>query len=161
MKRSSMPAFLLLLAAFFCSAAAMAAAKGEHTPSAKDKCPVCGMFVAKYPDWTAVARTADGAAYYYDGPKDMLTHYLNTGRYTPGRKQSDLSTLLVKEYYSLKMIDARQALYVTGSNVYGPMGAELIPFASRIDAETFLKDHKGKRIVRFSEISQQILKELK
>ena len=31
------------------------------------KCPVCGMFVAKYPDWTATSSFKDGSVSYYDG----------------------------------------------------------------------------------------------
>jgi len=51
-----------------------AADRGAAVP-ARAKCPVCGMFVAKYPDWTASARFKDGTTYYYDGPKDMLSHF--------------------------------------------------------------------------------------
>lgn len=161
MKRLIYLAAILILAMLLWCPTVMAAVKGEHTPSAKDKCPVCGMFVAKYPDWTAIAKTADGTMYYYDGPKDMFTHYFNTGKYTPGRKQSDISALFVKEYYSMKMIDAKKAIFVTGSDVYGPMGAELIPIATMKDAEAFLKDHRGKKIIRFENITRQTLNELK
>ena len=38
----------------------------------KAKCPVCGMFVNKYPKWTAVIETSDGTNYYFDGVKDMM-----------------------------------------------------------------------------------------
>jgi nitrous oxide reductase accessory protein NosL len=143
------------------STPAMAASKSATVPSSKDKCPVCGMFVAKYPDWIAAAQTKDGVTFYFDGPKDLFTHYFNPGRYTPGKKQSDISGLSVKEYYSLKMIDAKSAFFVIGSDVYGPMGAELIPFASQKDAASFMNDHKGKRILRFGDITPQLLKDLK
>ncbi len=150
-------AFLALFLFITCMPAA-AASKGDSVPSAKDKCPVCGMFVAKYPDWTAVSKGSDGVTYFFDGPKDMFSHYFNAGRYTPGKKQSDIVSLSVKEYYSLKMINARKAFFVTGSNVNGPMGAELIPFSTQKDAAAFLQDHKGKRILRFGEINPQLLK---
>jgi len=143
------------------SSPVMAASKSAITPAANDKCPVCGMFVAKYPDWIAAAKTKDGKVIYYDGPKDMFTHYFNPGHYTPGKQQSDISGLSVKEYYSLKMIDAKGAFFVIGSDIYGPMGSELIPFASQKDAASFMNDHKGKRVLRFSEITPQLLKELK
>lgn len=155
---------LLLLMVFCISlgfAGAIAAPAAASAPSPKDKCPVCGMFVAKYPDWTAMAQTRDRLTYYYDGPKDLFTHYFNAGRYTPGRQQNDLTVLSVKEYYSLKMIDARGAFYVIGSDVYGPMGAELIPFTSQKDAASFMNDHKGKRVLRFKEITPQLLNSLK
>ena len=124
------------------------------------KCQVCGMFVAKYPDWTATARFKDGTTFYYDGPKDMFSHYLDTVRYTPGKRQADIVALSVKEYYLLTMIDARSAFFVYGSDVYGPMGSELIPFSTEKDAAAFKLDHKGKRILRFDEITRQTIKSL-
>ena len=152
---------ITLLSMSLFASSGMAAAKSAVVPSSKDKCPVCGMFVAKYPDWTAAAKTKDGVTFYFDGAKDMFTHYFNPGRYTPGKQQSDISGLSVKEYYSLKMIDAKGAFFVSGSDVYGPMGAELVPFASQKEAVSFMNDHKGKRVLRFGDITPQLLKELK
>lgn len=142
------------------AAPAVAAEKGTTSIPAGAKCPVCGMFVAKYPDWIATVRFKDGTTSYYDGPKDMFSHYFDTARYTPGRRQADMATLSVKEYYSLKTIDARSAWFVTGSDVYGPMGSELIPFATEKDAAAFKADHKGKRILRFKDITRQTVSSL-
>jgi nitrous oxide reductase accessory protein NosL len=141
-------------------AGVFAAEKGAVTVPAGAKCPVCGMFVAKFPDWTATARFKDGTTSYYDGQKDMFSHYFATVRYTPGKRQADIVALSVKEYYSLATIDARAAFFVSGSDVHGPMGAELIPFKTEMDALAFKLDHKGKRIFRFNEITQQIIKTL-
>ena len=141
-------------------AAVMAADKGAVPVPAGAKCPVCGMFVAKFPDWTATARFKDGTTSYYDGPKDMFSHYFDTARYTPGKRQADIVALAVKEYYSLAMIDARTAYFVVGSDVYGPMGSELIAFKTENDANSFKLDHKGKRILRFNEITRQTIKSL-
>lgn len=137
-----------------------AADKGSVSVPAGAKCPVCGMFVAKYPDWTATASFRDGTTSYYDGPKDLFSHYLDTARYTPGKRQADIVALAVKEYYSLAMIDARAAFFVTGSDVYGPMGSELVPFRTEKDAASFKLDHRGKRILRFNEITRQTIQSL-
>lgn len=152
---------LSVLLLSLCMAAVVTAAdKGAVVVPATAKCPVCGMFVAKYPDWTATARFKDGTTSYYDGPKDLFSHYLDTARYTPGKRQADIVALSVKEYYSLAMIDARTAFFVSGSDVYGPMGSELIPFSTEKDAASFKLDHKGKRILRFNEITRQTIKSL-
>jgi copper chaperone NosL len=150
----------VVLICLLTAAGVLAAGKSSATVPAGAKCPVCGMFVAKFPDWTATARFKDGTASYYDGPKDMFSHYFDTARYTPGKRQTDIVALAVKEYYSLAMIDARGAFFVTGSDVYGPMGSELIPFNTEKDANSFKLDHKGKRILRFNEITQQTIKSL-
>jgi nitrous oxide reductase accessory protein NosL len=138
----------------------MAAGKAVNPVPANAKCPVCGMFVAKYPDWIATVRFKDGTTSYYDGPKDMFSHYLDISRYTPGKHRADIAALTVKEYYSLETIDPRNAFFVAGSDVAGPMGSELIPFKTEKDAQSFKLDHKGKRILRFNEITSQLIKTL-
>jgi nitrous oxide reductase accessory protein NosL len=90
----------------------------------------------------------------------MFTYYLNPGKYSPAIKQSDITDIMVKDYYTLKPFDARKAYFVTGSNVLGPMGKELIPLAKKADAQEFLTDHKGNRIYRFKEVTAETLKSL-
>ncbi len=135
--------------------------KGAPPVPATAKCAVCGMFVAKYPEWVSSTRFKDGSLSYYDGPKDMFSHYFDTARYTPGKRQADMVTLTVKDYYTLAPLDARTAFYVTGSDISGPMGQELVPFRGEKDARAFKADHKGKRIVRFNEITLQSITALK
>jgi copper chaperone NosL len=53
-----------------------------------------------------------------------------------------------------------KAFYVLGSDAYGPMGRELIPFEKETEAREFLKDHKGKNILRFRDITYSIVKGL-
>ena len=129
-------------------------------PGSKDKCPVCGMFVAKYPDFAAQVQFRDGTVLHFDGTKDLFTYYQNLSRYSPGRKQGEIDAILVTGYYSLTPIDGRTAWYVTGSDVYGPMGRELIPFEKEADAREFMQDHKGKAILRFRAITPAIVREL-
>lgn len=57
------------------------------------------------------------------------------------------------EYYGLTRVDARTAFYLVGSDVLGPMGHELVPLASREEAEEFLADHKGRLILRFDDVT--------
>jgi nitrous oxide reductase accessory protein NosL len=109
-------------------------------PGPKDKCPVCGMFVAKYPDWVAQIHTKDGGVFFFDGAKDMFKAYYNGEKYLGGKRAGDVAAVYVTDYYSLGFIDGREAYYVLGSDVYGPMGLELIPFERKQDAEEFQFD---------------------
>lgn len=131
-----------------------------QAPSAREKCPVCGMFVAKYPDWVAVLRFKDGSVLAFDGPKDLFTAYLDLKRYAPGRSPSEVAAIEVKDYYSLRVVDGFKAVYVIGSDVTGPMGRELVPFAEAGDAAAFLQDHHGRRSLRFGEITASVLRTL-
>jgi nitrous oxide reductase accessory protein NosL len=152
--------FFALIITLLIACSAPAADKVPSVPSAKAKCPVCGMFVAKYTEWICSLSFKDGNRAYFDGPKDLFKFYLNPGRYGSARKQADIAAIHVKDYYSLASIDGREAYYVMGSDVFGPMGKELVPFAKRADAEGFLNDHGGKRLVRFKEITPALMNAL-
>jgi copper chaperone NosL len=137
-----------------------AAEKGAPKPAARDKCPVCGMFVAKYPDWTTAVRFRDGSHVYFDGAKDMFKYLHDLKKYDHTRKPEEIQAVLVMDYYRLSWIDARSAWYVLGSDVFGPMGRELIPLEKEADAKEFMKDHKGTRIVRFADVTMEVIKPL-
>jgi nitrous oxide reductase accessory protein NosL len=114
------------------------------------------MFVAKYPEWIATVLYKDGHAHHFDGAKDMFKYLHDLPRWAPGHEADDISAIGVTEYYGLTRIDARNAWYVIGSDLLGPMGHELIPLESRADAEEFLRDHRGRRILRFDEVTGEL-----
>lgn len=118
------------------------------------KCPVCGMFVAKYPGWAAEVETPDGSRHYFDGVKDLMKFLFDASAYgVDDLPDADRLAIRVTDYYSQAAIDARAAVYVIGSNVYGPMGNELIPLADADEAESFRSDHAGDRVLGFDEIT--------
>jgi nitrous oxide reductase accessory protein NosL len=127
-------------------------AGGVPKPGARDLCPVCGMLVSKYPHWVATITYKDGHAHHFDGAKDLFKFWFDPPRYAPGHRREDMLALWVTDFYDLRRIDARQAHFVIGSDVLGPMGHELVPLASADDAQAFLKEHKGKRVLRFDEV---------
>ncbi|MDI6728082.1 MAG: nitrous oxide reductase accessory protein NosL [Thermodesulfovibrionales bacterium] len=140
-----------------CSTALFAGEKKPVKPSPKDKCPVCGMFVAKYSDWGAEIIFRDGSYAFFDGAKDMFKYYFNIAKYNPSKNQSDIDSIYVTDYYNLTLINGYNVHYVVGSDVYGPMGRELVPFAKEKDAVGFMNDHKGKKILRFKDITPEVL----
>jgi copper chaperone NosL len=150
-------AFLLVSLAF---SFAFAGELKQFKASPKDKCPVCGMFVAKYPDFLARITFKDGSYALFDGTKDMIKYYLEMPKYEKSRKKSDILSIHVTDYYSLGMVDGQTAFYVIGSDITGPMGNELISFGNEGDAKEFKIDHKGKKIVRFKGVTIQMLREL-
>ena len=151
---------LILTALFFWFSLSIAADLKPHKVGPKDKCPVCGMFVAKYPDFAAQIQFRDGSTFHFDGAKDMFKYYLNLSRYAPGKKTTDIAAIFVINYYDLTLVDGLTAYYVIGSDVYGPMGRELIPFVRETEARGFMQDHKGKSIIRFRDVTPTTLKPL-
>jgi copper chaperone NosL len=118
------------------------------------------MFVAKYPDFVARIAFKNGSFVFFDGAKDMFKYYFNLSKYNPKDRRTDIGSIYVTDYYGLSYIDGLKAYYVQGSDVYGPMGRELIPFEKEGEAKEFMKDHKGKVILRFQEISGSTIKGL-
>jgi len=129
-------------------------------PKPTDKCPVCGMFVAKYPDVVAEVVYRDGGYAVFDGAKDMFKFLFNLRSHAPSRTASDIAAIYVTDYYSLSPVDGRRAWYVLGSDVHGPMGRELIPFEAEKEAREFMTDHKGQRLLRFGEVTPELVKGL-
>jgi nitrous oxide reductase accessory protein NosL len=118
------------------------------------------MFLAKYPDWVAEIIFKDGSYAVFDGVKDMFKYYFNLQKYNPSKELSDIDSIYVNDYYGLAFVDGYKAIFVMGSDVYGPMGKELIPFEKEEDAREFMKDHKGKALLRFKDASTELIKQL-
>ncbi|RXJ87143.1 nitrous oxide reductase accessory protein NosL [Arcobacter sp. CECT 8985] len=117
------------------------------------KCPICGMFVYKYPKWACMV-VYKNKKYYFDGPKDMLKFIFQKGK-------DNITEMYVSDYFTTKKIDAKKAYFVIGSDVYGPMGKELPAFESDEAAYNFKNDHFGKKVLFYSEITDEVLEYLK
>lgn len=150
----------LIVAMFLLVSFAVAQDLTPGKPSKEDKCPVCGMFVAKFPDFLAQIVFKDGSRAYFDGSKDFFKYLLDVEKHHPSKTTADIAALYVTDYYGLTPIDARKAYYVLGSNVYGPMGKECIPFEKEADAKEFMADHGGKSILDFASVNAGTLEEL-
>lgn len=148
-----------LLCAMITVSATIASEKSMPIPTAKDKCPVCGMFVTKYPDWMIAIRFQNGSYIYFDGAKHMFKFLYAPSKYAQVRAE-DIREIFIRDYYSLKWLNARNVWYVVGSDIYGPMGRELIPLQCEADAREFANDHRGKKILKYFEINPDIIRSL-
>lgn len=124
-------------------------------PGPRERCPVCGMFVAQYPEWIATIVLENDEQVFFDGAKDMFRYYfsLPQGEIT----REDIHGIFVTEYYSARYAPVEDVFFVLGTDVYGPMGAELIPVRGQRNAETFMRDYSGDRIVVFDEVTADML----
>jgi len=128
--------------------------------SPDQRCAVCGMLVAKYNPWITQLHAPGEKPVMFDGVKDMMAYYFDPAAYD-GDGDMEAAEIWVKDYYTLNYIDGRQALYVVGSDVMGPMGEELVPFKSREAADNFKKDHKAEQILQFAEIKRDMIMSMK
>lgn len=144
MRWQALPLVLVAIALW----AGVAVAGAEAQPGPKERCPVCGMAVAGYRNWIATAVFRDGSQVFFDGPKDLFNYYLDLTTY--GRRAEEVQGLFVTEYYSSQRLPVCEVFFVTGSDVAGPMGQELVPVKGREAAESFRRDHHGEKVLTFT-----------
>lgn len=149
----AMKRLVMILCLAFLASTAIAFAAPVEKISADSRCQVCGMFVAKFPNWVTQIHGTDGQVTFFDGVKDLMVFYFNSDKY--GVKAEAIKDIWVKDYYTMAWLDGRKAYYVVGSDVHGPMGHEFIPFADQKAAQSFLKDHHGEAILAFDEITSE------
>ena len=116
------------------------------TVTKDEKCPVCGMFLHKYPTWVSRINYKN-ESFAFDGIKDMMKYYF--------QNRGNIKEILVQDYYTQKTIDATKAFFVLGSDIYGPMGNELIAFKDEKSAKRFMLDHRAKEVLQFNAITQE------
>lgn len=128
-----------------------------RVPGDRDRCPVCGMFVAPFPEWLAQIVYRDGSVLFFDGAKDLFRYLLDPERAARGPGGPGIDRIIVTGYYDRRAVDARRASFVAGSDVLGPMGAELVAHASAAEARDFARDHGGARVLSFGEVTRGVL----
>jgi copper chaperone NosL len=126
-------------------------------PGKKDRCPVCGMFVHKYPKWMAGFVFVNGRKYFHCSPKCMLHNLNHIFKYQPGQNREKLALIWVTEYYTTKKMDAHDLLFVVGTNLVGPMGLDLIPVKGRKAANNLKQDYEGDLILTLAQITPKII----
>jgi copper chaperone NosL len=137
------------------------AIKGPMQAGKRDLCPVCGMFVHKYPNWLAQIVFSDGTCAFFDGAKDMFKYLFEMKKYNPKKSRADITAFWVTDYYTTKWIDGERAYYVIGSDTLGPMGHELVPHGSERAAQSFAEDHAGETILNFNEVDLNLVESLR
>jgi len=130
-------------------------------PGKDDRCPVCGMFVYKYPKWAAGFVFQSGARFFHCCPKCLIHNLHNVSKYQPGETRKNIRQTWVTEYYTTKQTDVREVIFVVGTNLVGPMGLDLIPVRGQTAAETLKKDYRGELILTLDEITAEMLEKVR
>jgi copper chaperone NosL len=116
---------------------------GQMRVSPGDRCPVCGMKVIRYPKFSSAIQLRSDATYYFCSTGCMIRSWMHPEIYL-GCTSADLKQPIVKEYFTGRHIDARDVIFVFGSDVIGPMGPALVPVMNAQFLDTFKRRHGGK-----------------
>src|SRR6187402_1381718 len=87
------------------------------------RCPVCGMFPARAPDWAAQVIFDNGDTQFFDSPLSLFLYLQDVGRYTRGRSAAEIAASYVRAGPDGGWLPARDAVYVRDSAARGPMRA--------------------------------------
>lgn len=123
-----------------------------HVVTADDRCPVCGMYPARFAKWRAQAVFHDQGYAAFDSAASLFRYLGRIERYTPARRREDVADLYLTDYDSGAWLPGETALVVLGSSLAGPMGDPGLPaFASQEAAERFAAA-RGGQVLPFSQV---------
>lgn len=127
---------------------------------AEARCPVCGMYPARYPRWAAQVIFQDGATHFFDSPVDLFGFMNGVGRHSSPYTMKEAVAQFVTDFDSGEWVAAETAFYVRGSDVLGPMrDADLPAFGSRDSAEAFARNRGGK-VLAHADVTPEVLRPL-
>ncbi|MBL0722108.1 MAG: nitrous oxide reductase accessory protein NosL [Sulfurovum sp.] len=116
--------------------------------------------VYKNPKWVAKIRTMDNKDIYFCSPKSMFEFYHRPAKwFSVGVKsEKDFKEIVVTDYLTNRAIDAREAYFIYGSRLTSPAGDDLVAISTKEEATRFSKENNGKRIFKFIEVPDALIK---
>ncbi len=146
-------------------------------------CAKYGIDTSAHPEFRAYARLKDGSALAFASPKAMFAYFFEgknlSGNNGGASAEENLMSknpandnfgeanstdanfggaeLYVTDYASGEILRAQDAFYVFGSVLQSARGDDLIPFARLRDAQDFMREKKGYKILQFREISARLI----
>ena len=116
--------------------------------------------IYEYPRWISKVELSSGQEVYFSSPKSMFEFYHRPGKWYSlnVKSEQDIKTIIVTDYNTLKLINAKGSFFVYGSNATSPSGDDLPAFDSYKDATEFSKKHHGARVLGFREVSSGLIK---
>ena len=146
-------------------------------------CAKYGIDTSAHPEFRAYARLKDGSALAFASPKAMFAYFFEgknlSGNNGAASAEENLMSknpasgnfrvvnstdanfggaeLYVTDYASGEILRAQDAFYVFGSVLQSARGDDLITFARLRDAQDFMREKKGHKILQFREISAKLI----
>jgi hypothetical protein len=113
------------------------------------RCSSCGMVLDASSRWYAEVEF-QGQSSGFDTPKCALRHLLSKA---PG------GLLRVRSYYRQQRVPGTAVLFVVGSDVLGPMGADLVPVEPELEPK-FRAEHRGERSYALDQLTLPLVESI-
>jgi nitrous oxide reductase accessory protein NosL len=116
---------------------------GRMQISPADRCPVCGMKVIRYPKFASAIQLRNRATFYFCSTGCMIRSWMHPEIYLAATA-AERKLPVVQEYFTGREVDARNVIFVFGSDVIGPMGPALVPVLDENYLKVFKQRHGAK-----------------
>ena len=130
--------------------------------SKHDRCHICGMVILNYPGAKAqIFIKNEKEPLKFCSVKDGFTFILQpeNARRAAAFFVSDFGNSTEAQLHE-KMLSAKDAFYVAGSDVHGAMGKTILPFKTKDQAQAFMREHGGK-LLSYTQVTLEEIKALK
>ena len=123
-------------------------------------CEIRKIKLYQNPIWASKIEFKNGKNAFFCSPKSMFEFYFNEEKWKifERESQSDFTNILITDYKTSKIVDAKKAFFVYGSSKISPAGDDLVAFESKEDASNYLQNNNGKRIFSFSEVKNSLIR---
>jgi nitrous oxide reductase accessory protein NosL len=123
-------------------------------------CEIRKIKLYQNPIWASKIEFKNGKNAFFCSPKSMFEFYFNEEKWKifEIESQSDFTNILITDYKTSKIVDAKKAFFVYGSSKISPAGDDLVAFESKEDASNYLQNNNGKRIFSFSEVKNSLIR---
>lgn len=145
--------FFILVSSLF-SAEILGKTYEEISKLVQEVCPIKNVDIDKHKDWAGYVELKDGSIVALSSSKYTFAYMLIVQK---REGQDSVKNIYVTDYKSKKLIDAKTAYYVFGSNIMSVGGDDLIPFSLENDAKEFFQGNKGKQIYRFDRMTENFI----
>ena len=124
------------------------------------RCIVRNFFVYKDPKWVGKIELKNGKKLFFSSPKSLIEFYHRPGKWFDigVKSEKDFKDIIVTDFLTMKPIDAKKAFYIYGSRATSPSGDDLVAIKGEKEARIFAKKYSGKRVFKFSEISDALIR---
>ncbi len=123
----------------------------KKKPAEGVRCANCGMVVKGDSAFRVTATLADGTKATFDSPRCAFE--------ARNAKKVAIASMEMQEFYDRTLLAPSALRFVSGSDVLGPMGQDVIPVSAAHEAK-FMKDHKGKHAYGEAELTDKVLEHL-
>ncbi len=123
-------------------------------PGPEVRCPVCGMYPARYPGFRSQISTADGKHHHFCSSQCLVAYQADPRQYL--KETAKTTSIWVTVFQENSSEYAMGLYYLVGSSIMGPMGKEAVPYRNKSAAAASALKNGGK-VVHFKELNPPLV----